>query len=431
MASSVIVIGSFPMIFLGLTSWSFQVRYAWYIIFIILFQFGWAAVQISHLALMPNLTQNSEERAKLNTYRYSELDALREEYKEPEICQGNPIRNPNWNFPFGLKMYGMLVLSNILPYILVWLVLGIAGGSGNQTVVLIGVGIGTVFTIVFHMLTPERVHSANNPFSISADGRKNFRIQDWFTKLQFYQTAVLYMASRLFCNLVQSFINLYLQITLHMPAESVAIIPLVIFLSGFFSTFLIERSNEALGRVVTFTIGGVLGMTASVWVSLGVASENFQYQVYTIAVLYGYSTTAVVVTALNLTADLIGKQEHTGGFVYGFMSFTDKLASGIAIWIIEYCVPYCSNSGDYVPLPLIGGNRMASCESVENYYRKSLALGAGSALLLALSALATIHFSRNMSPSDPQRYREILQVSPIEGASRDLIPLEMNQEEYV
>ena len=54
------------------------------------------------------------------------------------------------------------------------------------------------------------------------------------------------------------------------------------------------------------------------------------------------------------------------------------------------------------------GNRtgsLSSCESVENYYRKSLALGAGSALLLALSALATIRLSQKTPPSNPQRYR--------------------------
>lgn len=37
--------------------------------FIIVFQFGWAAVQISHLALIPELTQDKNERVLLNAIR--------------------------------------------------------------------------------------------------------------------------------------------------------------------------------------------------------------------------------------------------------------------------------------------------------------------------------------------------------------------------
>ena len=49
---------------------------AWTVVYfsvpIIIFQSGWAAVQISHLSLIPELTSNKDERVGLNSIRYVE-----------------------------------------------------------------------------------------------------------------------------------------------------------------------------------------------------------------------------------------------------------------------------------------------------------------------------------------------------------------------
>lgn len=44
----------------------------------------------------------------------------------------------------------------------------------------------------------------------------------------------------------------------------------------------------------------------------------------------------MLVTSLGITADLIGKNTQSGAFVYGAMSFTDKMANGVAILLIQY-----------------------------------------------------------------------------------------------
>lgn len=44
----------------------------------------------------------------------------------------------------------------------------------------------------------------------------------------------------------------------------------------------------------------------------------------------------MLVTSLGLTADLIENATDTAAFVYGAMSFTDKLANGVAIVVIQY-----------------------------------------------------------------------------------------------
>ena len=44
----------------------------------------------------------------------------------------------------------------------------------------------------------------------------------------------------------------------------------------------------------------------------------------------------MLVTSLGITADYIGDCSEGGAFVYGLMSFTDKLANGLAVIIIQY-----------------------------------------------------------------------------------------------
>jgi len=75
-AGSVLVLLSFPLLFApcpgctnanpNSTSWLMVVYYA---VLIIVFQAGWAIVQISHLALIPDLTPTQQGRAELTAIR--------------------------------------------------------------------------------------------------------------------------------------------------------------------------------------------------------------------------------------------------------------------------------------------------------------------------------------------------------------------------
>jgi Na+/melibiose symporter-like transporter len=65
---------SFPFIFnacftckLSTSEWW---RMAWFLPPIMLFQFGWASCQISHLALIPELTRDEGKRMSMNSFRY-------------------------------------------------------------------------------------------------------------------------------------------------------------------------------------------------------------------------------------------------------------------------------------------------------------------------------------------------------------------------
>ena len=64
---------SFPFIFIlcihcdNASEWA---RFMYYVPFIVIFQFGWASTQISHLALIPELTDDDQEKCSLNAIRF-------------------------------------------------------------------------------------------------------------------------------------------------------------------------------------------------------------------------------------------------------------------------------------------------------------------------------------------------------------------------
>lgn len=63
------MIGAFPFIFSPCQQGERDAQIFYYSMFVIIFQFGWASVQISHLSLIPELTPNEHDRTKLTAIR--------------------------------------------------------------------------------------------------------------------------------------------------------------------------------------------------------------------------------------------------------------------------------------------------------------------------------------------------------------------------
>jgi len=71
-AGTICVLLGFPFIFsqcIGCESAHQYAQLVYYAAFVVIFQFGWAAVQISHLALVPELTPAEHERTELIAIR--------------------------------------------------------------------------------------------------------------------------------------------------------------------------------------------------------------------------------------------------------------------------------------------------------------------------------------------------------------------------
>ncbi|XP_029054428.1 major facilitator superfamily domain-containing protein 12-like isoform X1 [Osmia bicornis bicornis] len=317
------VLFAFPFIFshcIGCESAHKWAQLIYYSAFVVIFQFGWAAVQISHLSLVPELTPTEHERTELIAIRYS-----------------------------------FTVLSNIFVYCITWAVLHITNNKDANTqigpddadkfqdIVFIGIGTGVVTSILFHIFVKERSLS-NSDGSLRTNSRA---ISLLLKDVQLYQVACIYMPTRLFVNLSQIYVPLYLHESLSMPATSLAIIPLIMFLSSFAISLIIEKLNTKLGRKISYSFGVILGIIACVWIKFGTGVVYTKYEIYPVSLMLGSAGSIMLVTSLGVTADFIGQNVDSGAFVYGIMSFTDKLCNGLAVMLIQYLGSWINTKNYY------------------------------------------------------------------------------------
>ncbi|XP_013788718.2 major facilitator superfamily domain-containing protein 12-like [Limulus polyphemus] len=181
------------------------------------------------------------------------------------------------------------------------------------------------------------------------------------------------MGTRLYVNLSQVYAPLYLQDSLKLERDSIAIIPLIIYLSGFGSSFFMKLLNRKLGNKITYLLGALSAVGASVWLYFGYG-DTFRYiEVYAVAVLIGIGGSTMLITSLSLTSDLIGNNTSSGAFVFGAMSFLDKISNGLAIVIIQDIHPcvWC-------------------CKDCQWYYQYVLVFSCGGSAIFTLFLLATL-----------------------------------------
>lgn len=338
---------SFSFIFnqcLGCTSLTPQwVSVLFFVPFIVVFQFGWAAVQISHLSLIPELVRCEHAKVELTAYRYA-----------------------------------FTVVANITVYAVAYLLFHLQSGHDTdilgpadipvfRNLALIVLGIGLVFSLLFHLGTREHrsrpgEEVENSPLLATRRTTLSELLQwkCWLRQQSFYQVALLYMSTRLIVNLSQTYISMYLVNTLGLDKKFIATIPLVMYLSGFLSSFIMKPISKLIGKSLTYFVGLLMILAFSYWVLL---DEFMGERVYGAAVLLGAGSATILVISLSMTAELISDQTQSGAFVYGAMSFTDKVANGLAVMLIQSlhpchtvaCCPACVPFYHRVMVTVTGG----------------------------------------------------------------------------
>ncbi|XP_026554727.1 major facilitator superfamily domain-containing protein 12 isoform X2 [Pseudonaja textilis] len=361
LTGTICVLVSFPFIFspcIGCTEntpeWAALI---YFIPFIIIFQFGWAATQISHLSLIPELVTTDHEKVELTAFRYA-----------------------------------FTVMANITVYGVAWFLLHFQIDSTEtkkltqhlgrhdipvfRNLSLIVIGCGSISSLLFHLGTKENKrtvsrlpvadeHSPLLPLEQKQSIRPVLLWKHWFLEPAFYQVAMLYMFTRLIVNLSQTYIAMYLTNSLLLPKKYIATIPLVMYISGFLSSFLMKTVNKWIGRNLTYFLGLLIILAFASWVAL---AERLGVEVYGAAVLLGTGSATILVTSLSMTADLIGPHTHSGAFVYGAMSFTDKVANGLSVMIIQglhpcptqLCCNGCVTFYHWVMVSVTGGMAMVA-----------------------------------------------------------------------
>merc|ERR1719285_453403 len=217
-------------------------RLLYYIAFIVVFQFGWAAVQINHLSLITDLTACENKRTTLTAVRY-----------------------------------GATVISSIGVYVITWIFLGMGCQESDiddddkdvfRNIMLVCWSIGMVATFLFHILIKEKSlekaqtetegHKDQKSKEVAnVDGSQQKSILWWIRQPKLYIVAVIYMATRLFLNLSQAYIPFYLQDS---PAKKqgagvVAQVPLIMFAASFVASWPTKLGNKYLGRPLTWLAG--------------------------------------------------------------------------------------------------------------------------------------------------------------------------------
>ena len=113
---------------------------------------------------------------------------------------------------------------------------------------------------------------------------------------------MIYMTTRIFVNLTQTYVPLYLQVTLQLPSSYVAIIPLIMFLVGFVTSTVMKYLNRKMGRKTTFLIGCALGFASCLWILFGCKDDStfIHYEVFGVAALIGAGGSTMLITRQDM-----------------------------------------------------------------------------------------------------------------------------------
>ena len=171
--------------------------------------------------------------------------------------------------------YSMTVISNIAVFLIAWAFFGMSGNdhlssedvASFRNIMLVVLGLGAVASLLFHVIVEERPRDDQIPTSyeeISGGSQQRDLVQwmgigDWFQEPQFYQVAGVYMSTRLFVNLSQAYLPLYLQESLELRSTYVATIPLVMYSSSFVVSRLMKVLNNKAGRKISYILGALIG----------------------------------------------------------------------------------------------------------------------------------------------------------------------------
>ncbi|XP_066260688.1 major facilitator superfamily domain-containing protein 12-like isoform X2 [Euwallacea similis] len=290
----------------------------YYVLSIMLFQVGWAIVQIAHLSLIPEISRSHSHSSDLTAIRYT-----------ASVC------------------------CSITVYLITLVVLKTDDNSTIgpddfykfKEIALIIVFIGIITSLLFYCGLLGTFEISDYEALLETDDvnqlNSNNREKHFLRQSIIYLVALTYMASRLFIILNLVYIPLYLDERAEIEVvekerirQTIATIPLVCYVASFITSVFLKCRGSSCPDKVTYLIGGAMGLMASVWLGSGV-SPNSDVELYAIAIFLGVSGSSTMVASLCLTANFVKVNGYGGGQVYSIVTFTDKLISGAVVLLVQ------------------------------------------------------------------------------------------------
>eukprot|EP00300_Choanocystis_sp_HF-7_P030537 c39395_g1_i1.p1 GENE.c39395_g1_i1~~c39395_g1_i1.p1 ORF type:complete len:504 (+),score=85.64 c39395_g1_i1:65-1576(+) len=340
-----------------------------------IFNVGWAAVQVAHLALVPELNSCDVARTHLQSSRFASTIAA------------------------NLEVFGMFLLASHYapkkPYMV--LALGV-------------LGIGLISSLWFYAVIKEQIceqlglnkndssttplledqddlmaspHPPSDTNSTPSSVRLSLKLQkkesslEYFKEPEFYTCGVVYMAIRLVLNISQTYIIFFITNTLHMPNYALSAVPATLYVAALAATAIQPMLARRLSRAMVITIGGALCI-GSCAISAGIPAmpHSGVYAVFAMATLLGVGNSTCMITSVSMVGDLAGSRVNSAAFLYGLMSFTDKLSNGLVIFLVQLhreslVNNYCNGSDD-------------NCEELGKFTRLVMSWGCGAAMVVGM-----------------------------------------------
>ncbi|KAL3083392.1 hypothetical protein niasHS_011194 [Heterodera schachtii] len=291
-----------------------------------LFQFGWAAVQISHLAMIPELSNSEHSRMSMTSYRY-----------------------------------GFTVAANLFVFACLFLFLAQDKDTSKikpsdlanfRNLGLVAVALGTAVTALFYAGVSEPNSGQRRMSRLNSESGDAHRLgrmswDKWFQQRHFYQVAALYVFSRVYINISQIYLSFYITQTQHRAKQFVALLPLTAYLSSMLTSLLIGSGpiSKRAGGKPLFIAGAFVGVLNCVAFYHPPSWPGIVLVLFAIAALLGITQAVLLICSLSATAQLINRNTESAAFVYGAMSFLDKLSNGAIVWLLELNNPSCRTSG--------------------------------------------------------------------------------------
>ena len=297
-----------------------------------LFNIGWAAVQVSHMALLPQISLNKKNKDLMNRIRT-----------------------------------GFTFLAQTLAILVSFIVFSLVSNKISQyeTLAISCVAIGAVTSLLFLFLCREMILAKNIPVYLETmrnslldknqNSNKNIQTENtkstdqetitwtfWLKKVDFYVYMLVYMFVRLSINVTQSVVPFYMEYMLKFqktqdggtPVE-ISIVLLISTTGSIFNSTilqsLIERriTNPKKNRLIMILIATIFVSTGCI--PMFFLNKEFRYPIYGLAFFFGVGFSQGLSTVGNLINDVVGSKGAQGAFVYGAYSFSDKLSCGLVL----------------------------------------------------------------------------------------------------